>query len=278
MALWFPCPASNAGCVSGEAEQLIGSAHALMGALLSWRRRVAWLLGVSPPRRDFVSLTFESSCEGGPGAPANAVGPAIVPAPRSRRRGGARVEPVAVLGLRDVADQAVLRAAFAEAGARGAVLEVVHAWETAPPDPTALPARRGWGASMTSVHRDVFAAVAGAAAEYPGARYAVMVIQGDPTTVLVERSRRAGLLMIGRVRAASGPDGPGTSRGGTGRELLARARCPVLVLDPRLAAGGPAGAEARAAGQAGAAGRAPAGDPTEDAGGGETGTLAMLAM
>lgn len=144
-----------------------------------------------------------------------------------RRRGLPADPPVVVVGLRDVADEGMLRAAFGEAVARTAVLHVVHAWDAELPGPVAVPTRAGGRASMTRVHRDVFAAVTAVAADFPGVQYAVMIVQGEPTTVLLERSQGASLLIIGRLRPETGPD---VATGGTGRELMAQAPCPVLVL------------------------------------------------
>lgn len=133
---------------------------------------------------------------------------------------------VVVAGLRDTADEEVLRAAFVAAAARDAVLHVVHAWEGPSSDPLATP-RAPAGLSMTGVHHDVSVAVAEVARDHPTVPYAVIVLQGHPTAVLEERARDADLLVIGRFRARTTA---GSLLGSTARDVLGGVGCPVLVV------------------------------------------------
>lgn len=230
--------------------------HAVVGLLLSCRRRVAGLLGEAPSEGTALALAAPRPRAGAGPVTASVAG-------SDRRRGLPGGPPVVVVGLRDVADEGVLRAAFGEAVARAAVLHVVHAWDAELPGPVAVPARAGGRASMTRVHHDVFAAVAAVAADFPGAQYAVMIVQGEPTSVLLDRSQGASLLIIGRVRPETSSD---VAPGGTGRELMAQAPCPVLVLHLGRPAAGHVTEQPRPGGRG------------EDTRRGETGVLQMRAL
>lgn len=117
-----------------------------------------------------------------------------------------------------------LDAAVEEAQSRGAALKLVSAY-TAP-----VVRRRSVSAEYQKVQRQEAADVAEAAAahaRHAGVEVTTEVRAGDPSTVLLEESRTAALLVVG----ARGRGGVlGTLLGSVAASLPAHAACPVLVV------------------------------------------------
>lgn len=138
-------------------------------------------------------------------------------------------EPHVVVGVDDaLTSPQLLTTALEETAARGGRLRIVHAWfysDTYDGVAFAGPALQRHEdelrthltrelAPVLSHHRDVPAEL--------------VVVHGRPADVLVEASRAAGLLVLGRHRASV----PwGSHLGSVVRTALRRSECPVLVLD-----------------------------------------------
>lgn len=142
----------------------------------------------------------------------------------SARRG------VVVAGV-DVAERSeeVLRAALAEARARGARLRVVHAWSLAGPFDGSMTADevRRWSDRSRAELR---AALDGLGDPTAAIDAEVHVEQGRAAESLVQASRDAELLVIGR----HDPLVPiGSHIGPVARAVLREAGCPVLLASPR---------------------------------------------
>ncbi|MFF8729257.1 universal stress protein [Streptomyces sp. NPDC015171] len=137
-----------------------------------------------------------------------------------------------LLGLGDAdADTGAeaLRFALREADARRCALDVVRAWRRAARD-------RGRGRTRADEPADVRAAalldasLGAAIAEYPHVRADRAALEGPASTVLVNRSAVADLVIIG-AHHGTGPFG--LQLGRVGRTLLQHAQCPVAVVPRR---------------------------------------------
>lgn len=132
-------------------------------------------------------------------------------------------------------DSAPLAWAVTEASRRGAPLEIVHAW-TRPHDvsPLGIPQPALDAAPQRARAETVIADAV--AALPPGARSDAadathLAVEGRPGAVLVELSRKAGLLVVGTR-------GHGAVRGLIGsvtHQCLHHAQCPVAVIPPQWA-------------------------------------------
>lgn len=141
-----------------------------------------------------------------------------------RRRG------VVVAGA-DVPERSeeVLRAALAEAHARGARLRVVHSWSLPGPYEESLPADevRRWSDRSRAEVRAALDALGDLSAAMDSD---VQVVHGRAADALVEASADAELLVIGR----HDPLVPiGSHVGAVARAVLREATCPVLLASPR---------------------------------------------
>lgn len=157
-----------------------------------------------------------------------------VPTRWSAASGDAGVPPVTV-GV-DVADRAeqVLRAAIAEARSRGAVLRVLHTWRFAGSSDGIVLSRtesEGWTARAT---RELQSAIDALGDDVAGVTIRIEARHGYTADALIEASRDADLLVIGR----HDPLIPiGSHLGPIARAVLREAHCPVLLTDPRPARG-----------------------------------------
>lgn len=117
---------------------------------------------------------------------------------------------------------AALRWACGEAISTGAVIEAVHAFQpTAGPSPAADEAR---AKSSGLLSREVWVALA-AIKDSPSIRLRNQ--PGDPAAVLISRSARAGLLVLGAPEHGAG----GTTGAGSIAAICRQdARCPVAVI------------------------------------------------
>ncbi len=119
---------------------------------------------------------------------------------------------------------AALRWACGEATSTGAVIEAVHAYQpTAGPSPAADDSR---ALSSVLLSREVWVALA-AITQSPSIRLRNQ--PGNTAAVLISRSARAGLLVVGAAEPAAG--GP-TGAGSIAAICRQDARCPVSVIDP----------------------------------------------
>jgi nucleotide-binding universal stress UspA family protein len=140
-------------------------------------------------------------------------------------------EPRVVVAGVDVPERAdeVLRAALAEAHARGARLRLVHSWSLPTPYESSFTAEevRGWS---DSARAEVCAALDRVGDLSAATDADVRVEQGRASEVLVECSADAELLVIGR----HDPLVPiGSHIGPVARAVLRGAACPVLLATPR---------------------------------------------
>ncbi|MET3808479.1 nucleotide-binding universal stress UspA family protein [Nakamurella sp. UYEF19] len=130
-----------------------------------------------------------------------------------------------VVGI-DGSDAAIvaLRWACGEAISTGAAIEAVHAYlPAAGPSPAAGGAR---AQSSSLLSREVWVALA-AIKDSPPIRLSNQ--PGDPAAVLISRSARAGLLVLG----ATEPNAGDATRAGSIVAICRQdARCPVSVIDP----------------------------------------------
>ncbi|MFC4907070.1 universal stress protein [Actinomadura gamaensis] len=131
-----------------------------------------------------------------------------------------------VVGLALDGDAAPLEFAFAEAAARGAPVRTVHV--SVPPRlavdamrQTADDERLRW--AMLEAHAPL-------RKRFPDVRVDETVVWDDPVTALVEASRTAGLVVVGR-RHRPGPTWRGL--GSVGHGVLHHAACPVAIVPAR---------------------------------------------
>ncbi|GAB3037401.1 hypothetical protein GCM10011376_31420 [Nocardioides flavus (ex Wang et al. 2016)] len=123
----------------------------------------------------------------------------------------------------------VLRAALAEAHARGARLRVVHSWSLPGPYEEAIPPEEGhrWSERSRAEVRAALDALGDLSAAMDAE---VEVVRGRVAEALVEASADAELLVIGR----HDPLVPiGSHVGPVARAVLREASCPVLLASPR---------------------------------------------
>lgn len=131
------------------------------------------------------------------------------------------------VGIKDPHHAAPLsRRAFQIASDREAILWLVHAWEL-PRGYEALAAtneeREEITKSAVDAVEDELVAIAD---EFPGVKYKLTVVHGNPARTLEEVSRSCDLLMLSR----RGHILPRGHIGGTARALLHHAACPLMFL------------------------------------------------
>jgi nucleotide-binding universal stress UspA family protein len=124
---------------------------------------------------------------------------------------------------------AVAAAAFAEAHRSGAAVRVVRAWSYADLDADEESLWHGTGREQgASLARATTDDLADLVAAYRGVPSRIDVVHGQAAFSLVEASRRARLVVIGRHR----PTLPwGSHLGPVTRAVLGHACCPVMVVD-----------------------------------------------
>lgn len=140
-----------------------------------------------------------------------------------------------VVGVHDAATSTALaRRGLEMAAARGAGLRLLHAWHAFGGYPDALTAgseERQWTErAERELHATLAAARAEAGPEAAGVDARVEVVHGQAAYALVEASRRAELLIMGRGRHFLGFG----HLGGTARAVLRESICPVEI-DPPVA-------------------------------------------
>jgi nucleotide-binding universal stress UspA family protein len=126
---------------------------------------------------------------------------------------------------------AAIGAAFAEAAGRGCSVTAVHGYRV--PVPPRMRDAPSHDYDPAALRDDAFAALADAVApwwtRYPNVDAELVVTPADPAEVLVARSRRARLIVVG-TRGRGGVTG--LLHGSVGQKLLHRADCPVLISRP----------------------------------------------
>ena len=152
----------------------------------------------------------------------------VVAVPSGWRPDGKQRVVVAGVDVPDRSEE-VLRAALAEAHARGAQLRIVHSWSLPKPYESTYTAEevRAWS---DSARAEVCAALDRVGDLTAATDADVRVEQGRASEVLVEASLGAELLVIGR----HDPLVPiGSHIGPVARAVLREATCPVLLATPR---------------------------------------------
>ena len=119
--------------------------------------------------------------------------------------------------------------AFAEASRRGAPLKAVHTWWWDEANAyLAGTDQRGARSKVVEAHRLLVAEMlAGYGEQYPDVDVTEMLVRGRAGTVLVQESREAQLLVVGR-RGLGGF--PGLLLGSVGSHVIHHAHCPVVVV------------------------------------------------
>ncbi|AEA22970.1 universal stress protein [Pseudonocardia benzenivorans] len=126
---------------------------------------------------------------------------------------------------------AALEVAFAEARDRNVYLRVLHAWSDVPLDACADPAVE-FGDFASGVRASVYERVAPYARRHPDVEVRHSTTRDHPERALRELSANAHLVVIG----AGGRSG-GLGLGQVSRRIVTTARCPVMVVGPRMRAG-----------------------------------------
>lgn len=193
--------------------------------------RAARLLVVGADRRALLGrlLTGNTST----GVAASSVVP-VVSVPEGWEPAGTGVVLVGVKRPAKSAD--LLTEAFAVARARGARLLVLHAWRLPMEygDVVASPAAiEEWD---QRAHRELAAAIAERRTAYPDVEVELRVVHDQPAHALVAASHDADELVV--VRRAHGFPAA-LHLGSTARTVLREAACPVRVVPPGHASGGP---------------------------------------
>ncbi|GAY07344.1 universal stress protein [Pseudonocardia sp. N23] len=157
-----------------------------------------------------------------------------------------------IVGVAPRTATAVLDIAVREAVSRDAELVAVRAWSSAESDlgrilPDTL---ERWDRDLARVRHDLERSVAPWRTGEPGRRIRLLTVRDDPAPLLVALAVDAELLVLGR---SSNGAAAGTVAGASPSDLVAAARCPVLVVpepvpgDGPGLAGHPAGAGRRSA-------------------------------
>lgn len=162
-----------------------------------------------------------------------AVGPfLVVPAPVPARVAATRTPPLVVAGVDgSVHSRAALALALAEARRTGAQVEVVHAYESTDhwvyAGPGEMPAPGELAEQARRRVDDVVREVTHGMQNVP--RLRTLVAQRPAVDLLLERSRIAALLVVGRRGSATQA---GTVPGSVALQSALRGSCPVLVAPP----------------------------------------------
>jgi nucleotide-binding universal stress UspA family protein len=134
-----------------------------------------------------------------------------------------------VLGLDDaLTSPQLLAAALDEAAVRGGRLRIVHAWYFSDLYDEIAFAGPALGVHEDELRADLTRELAPTLARHPDVPVELAVVHGRPADVLVEETRSAGLVVLGRHHSSV----PwGSHLGSVVRAVLHEAECPVLVLD-----------------------------------------------
>jgi nucleotide-binding universal stress UspA family protein len=140
-------------------------------------------------------------------------------------------EPVVAAVEDEHSGRAVAAAAFDEASLAGSALRVVRAWCYADIDTDEESLLHGTGNEDTAaLRRQTTRALGDVVSLHPDVPCQVDAVHGQAAYVLVEASRRARLVVIGRHR----PSVPwGSHLGPVTRSVLGHSHCPVVVVDTR---------------------------------------------
>lgn len=195
------------------------AAHALVGASAESRRVVVQRRPRSA--RHLRTLAVLGNVAGHAHAPVVVVPPGWEPDPERER--------AVVLGLDDVlTSPQLLAAALDEVAVRGGRLRIVHAWYFSDLYDEIAFAGPALGLHEDELRADLTRELAPTLDRHPDVPVDLAVVHGRPADVLVEETRAAGLLVLGRHRATV----PwGSHLGSVVRAVLHEAECPVLVLD-----------------------------------------------
>jgi len=165
------------------------------------------------------------------GVAAHAAVPVVV-VPAGWRPDPAR-EDVVVVGVADVLTAPQLLAtALVEAASRSARLRIVHAVHYTDQYDDVVFAGEAGAAQLAELRRELAHELGPTLDGYPQVRSELVVELARPADLLVEESRSAGLVVVGRHRATL-PWGP--HLGSTVRGVLRESTSPVLVVDPAAA-------------------------------------------
>ena len=134
------------------------------------------------------------------------------------------------VGVRSSTEQdAVLRAAFATAAARGPGLQVLHAWRLDSGYDDVVTARSHGVEWTDRATQELAEAVSPLEERFPDVKVDLRVLHEQAAHALVEESADCDLLVIGRPTHGAVVH----HLGGTARALLRDATCPVLVVPTR---------------------------------------------
>jgi nucleotide-binding universal stress UspA family protein len=195
------------------------AAHSLVEASDAVRRVVVQRRPRS--HRHLRTLAVIGNVAGHAHAPVVVVPPGWAPdADRERR---------VVLGLDDaLTSPQLLTTALDEAAARGGRLRIMHAWFFSDLYDEIAFAGPALGVHEDELRADLTRELAPTLDKHPEVPADLVVVHGRPADVLVEETRSAGLMVLGRHRASV----PwGSHLGSVVRSVLHEAECPVLVLD-----------------------------------------------
>jgi nucleotide-binding universal stress UspA family protein len=150
--------------------------------------------------------------------------PIVVVPPYHRQRGPHAEDEVVVALDATSAAEAALQFGFEEAALRQARLVALHA---SPPDLTGADALR----ESEAERRTLAEMLAGWKADFPEVSVQTVVLSGEPQDLIVQASRNAGLMIVGR------PHGSliGRWSRSVAHTVLKRTRCPIAVVPPSTA-------------------------------------------
>ncbi|HEU5036615.1 MAG TPA: universal stress protein [Nocardioides sp.] len=195
------------------------AAHALVDASETARRVVVQR---RPRARGHLrTLAIVGNVAGHAPAPVVVVPPGWEPDPGREARVVVAVDDV-------LTSPQLLSVALDEAAVRGARLRIVHAWYFSELYDEIAFAGPALDLHQDEVRADLTRELAPTLDKRPDVTAELVVVHGRPADVLVEETRSAGLIVLGRHRASV----PwGSHLGSVVRAVLHEAECPALVLD-----------------------------------------------
>lgn len=153
----------------------------------------------------------------------------------------ASTAPVVVGVKRPELSHQVVRLALDEARARQVPLRILHVWRYSDAFDDVVFADEARAAHEDQLRRVISDGLAALLAEYDDVETELVLCHAHPADVLVEESRAAGLLVLGRHQSAISR---APHLGSVVRGVLKESRCPVMVVDPVAAPVAQGGTEA----------------------------------